>query len=267
MKEDINDILNLIEEAKREEAYSVKLENGQEAKFVPMTAESQKQLIKALVDSPFYSNSFEVVINEILNETYIGETTFLESNLDKFDRTKILIKARSENISDTYIYAFKTEDGKSEEKEISLTKHLEKTTIKKPETETISEGDFEIQLGYPTIGIEHDLEKEIVKSLKKINPENESEMKGHISTIFLINILKYIVSMKIKETTFGFGGLPVEQKIKIGSTLPSALVRKTTKTIDSVYAKAIEDVLSFKFKFKKEDYEGKININNTFFMT
>lgn len=267
MSQDITNILNLIEETKQESSYTVELNNKDNPVFIPMSAEDQKNLIKAVVDSPYYSNIFNVTIIDILEKTYINGGSILSKDIDQYDKTKILLKCRSVNIDDEYTKTFTDDEGKEFEKKISLESHISKNTSKKPKEVKIEHNSYEIILNYPSLKSEYDLEKYIVNQLKKIDESNQYALKGLIATIFLVNIAKYIQSIKIKDTHINFDSISAADKIKVTSPLGSTIINKIIKEIDKTFATGISNLLTYKFKHKSEDYSLKINIDNTFFIT
>ena len=82
----------------------------------------------------------------------------------------------------------------------------------------------------------------------------------------MINILRYIETVTIKETEIPFRTLPLAEKIQIGQSLLSKFTREVVSTIDSHFGKEAMDVITFKFTKDGEEYEEAISIDNTFFM-
>jgi hypothetical protein len=267
MNQDITNILNLIEEVKTESKYSIKTSSDEILEFVPMTADDQKSLIKALVDSPYYSNIFNMTICEILNKCFIGDGSLFDKNLDQYDKTLLIIKTRSINIDDTLKETLKDSDGKDFEKEISLEKHLKSIKSKKPLESIIEDGSYKIVLDYPKLKSEYEIEKYIVSNLRKIDESDHFALKGLISLIFIANVIKYIKTLTVKETEFDFSSLTTLEKFKVGSSLSSSVIKKIVSEIDGKFSKGLDSILTAKFKYKGEDYDIKINIDNTFFIT
>lgn len=266
MSQDITNILNLIEEAKKESIYSVSISTGEVLEFTPMTADDQKNLIKALVDSPYYSNAFNITICDILNKCYVGGSLF-DSNIDLYDKTKLILKSRSVNIDDTIKSKFTNSTGEEFEKEISIDAHLSKLKLKKPTESQIEDGAYKIVIDYPKLKAEYELEQYIVTQLKKIDENDQAALKGLISVLFLINVIKYIKTLTIKDTEFNFNELSTKDKIDVGSKLSSSVIKKIIEEIDNKFSKGVDEILTCNFKHKKEDFSIKINIDNTFFIT
>lgn len=261
----VNDIINLLDEVRSNSSYEVITTKKEKLKFFPMSAEDQKTLIKVLIDSPLYNSKFSVSMYDILNNTYAGEEVFMEKPLSILDRDIILIKSRIENVGDSF--SIKTES--KEDVSISLENHLKSLKISPPKDSKISVGDITVVLNYPTILEDFKLEKHL-ESIIDITTSKEksgqAEIKGIISNIFIINIIKYIRSVKIKDSEINYSSLSVADKMKITQKLNNIVIRKITEEIDSVFSKPLIDIKTIKYTDSGEEKSHLLELDNSFFV-
>jgi hypothetical protein len=102
--------------------------------------------------------------------------------------------------------------------------------------------------------------------LKTLNSADPASLRGLISYIFITNIMKYISVLRIKASEIDFQAIPINERIKIGESLPAKLTRGIILEIDKHFGKKIQEVLSFEFEHESEKYEGSIEINNNLFV-
>lgn len=265
---DVNDILTLIAETKQDASYDVYIPSlGESFKFLPLNANDQKELVKALVDSPFYSNAFNVKFSEILPSIMPPELDL--TKITTFDKALISLKVRQENISDDYTAKIADKKKKEEtfEKVISLSSHLEKVgEIEHPTSQVVKSDGYEVTLSVPSIQTDLEFERYLTSVAVKLDPSNTQELKSMISLFYITNITRYIETLKVKDTEFNFRQLEFQDKLKIGNSLLSNITREIVKSIDSYFGAETQKILEYKFTKDKEDYTNSIVIDNTFFM-
>lgn len=259
---EVNDILKLIEETKTNSKYTVYSPTAEkELDLYPLNAENQKELVKALVDSPFYSTVFNVKFFEILQEVYRDE--FPISDLTILDKPLLAIKIRSENLNDEYTSTFKKDSGEETfTKTISLSSHLESLDVVSPKDTTIEADEYKVDLTLPKMIHDYQFEKYLTSVLKQLENENIKELIGQI---YLTNILKYIKTLVIKDKVINFQSIPIEGRIEIGKTLPAKITRKIIKEIDAHFGPSLSNTITYKFTKNKKEYTGRILVDNTFF--
>lgn len=262
----VNEILTLIEETKQDSRYDVYIPSkGETFKLLPLNANDQKNLVKALVDSPIYSNETNVKFGQMISTILPEELTINE--LTTFDRIFIAIAVRIENIQDDYKFNLKDDEDAPFEKTISLSKHMEKVgKVKHPDATDVEVGDCKSTLSVPSIAQDLEFEMYLAQAASQIKNNDEKGLRGMISTFYMINILRYIETLTIKETEIPFRTLPLGEKIQIGQSLLSKFTREVVSVIDSHFGKEAMDAITIKFTKDGKDYEEAISIDNTFFM-
>lgn len=263
----VNDIINLLDEVRESSSYEVITSKKNKIKFLPMSAEDQKNLIKVMVDSPLYNSKFAVKIYDILGKTYVGEDKFIDLDLSILDRDIILIKCRAENSGDEYEIPLEKEDKKPK---VSLNKHLQSLKFKELEDSNVVDGDISVVINYPTIKKDYELEKYLEKlidvTMSKDNA-TASEIKGLISHLFIVNVIKYIKTVTIRDSVIAYDGLTTSDKLKITANLSSLLIQKITKEIDFKFSKPLKAIKTIKYGPKSDQKEHIISIDNSFFVT
>jgi hypothetical protein len=264
---DIATILNLINETKEESKYDCFIPSiGKKISLFPLNAQHQKEFVKALVDSPYYSTIFNIKLTEILKNIIPATNEIDVGKLNVFDKTLLTLKIRSENITDTITSTHKDEDGKEFTKNYSLKSHLTKLgEIECPQSKTLEIDDYTLVLDYPTIDSEYEFEKYTESILSKIE-NTPKALKGVISNIYILNVLKYVKTLKIKDTEIDFNQLTVSEKVNIGYKLSVKITRAIIDVIDSHFGDGIMKLLTYNFIHNKKQYSNTITISNTFFM-
>ena len=262
----VADILNLIEETKKDSLYDVYIPSkGETYRLLPMTANDQKELVKALIDSPVYSNESNVKFGMILPSILPPELNINE--LTTFDKLFLAITIRKENIKDEYVAKFTDKDGKKFEKEISLTKHLDKVgKVKHPEATEVKVDDIRAVLSIPSISSDLEFENFLAYQATSLKTIDETQLKNIISQLYITNIMRYIEVLEIKGTEIPFRLLPIQDKLQIGSALLSKFTKEAVNAIDEKFGKPTMNVVQYSFKHEGEQYDGNIAIDNTFFM-
>lgn len=272
---DISSILDLIKQTEQESTYDIFIPSlGKSLKFLPMKASDQKELVKALVDSPFYSAMFNVKMFSIINNTLLPGQNINVGDLSSYDRQWINIQLRSHNVSvdyeEEFDYKLEYDSANTKEKfkkSINLLDHLEKKKSNKiPAPVEIIDGDFSLIIGFPNLAAETALEQYISDKVFNIDENNPKSIKSIIAVYYIVNIIKYIKAMKIKSKEIPFEMLPINDKLSIAESLPTTLTRKIISKIDELYGKAVSDILEYTFTKNKNSYTGTINVDNTFFV-
>lgn len=261
---EINDILNLIETVKLENIKSVWCPSlNKDIEILPLNAEHHKMIVKSLVDSPFFSSNFNVVMYNILNSVIKN----VES-LNVLDKQFILLSLRSNNISNDYSLPFTTKDGTESSTIVNLHDHLQSKSHIKNIDNIVHKLDenYTVEIGYPTLLSEYNFESFINKQITSIDQNDQKEIKNTISQLFLTNILSYVKSVTIKDSVIPFDALNMHTKLTVGLKLPSTLTQFIIDKIDQVYGKNINDVLAVEFTENGESYKEQISIDSSFFM-
>lgn len=263
----ISDIFKLIEDAKHENVYNTYVPSlDTEIAFLPLNANHQKQLLKSLVDNPYFSTYFNLAIFSILNEICISAIDINKLNI--LDKQFILLAIRANNIGEEFELEKTDSNNETFKKKIDLFKLLaKKNRIKQLAPKVIEVDSYKATLNYPTLLKEFTFEKLVSNELSKINEENTKAMKNMISYLFIINILQYITDLTIKDNFINFEELEITNQIKIGSQLPSKLINAIISEIDTYFGAKIREVLHYEFVKDGEKYEGELTLDNVFFMS
>ncbi len=264
---DITSILNLINETKEESKYDCFIPSlGKNISLFPLNAQHQKEFVKALVDSPYYSTIFNIKLIDILKNIISPSNEINVGTLNVFDKTLLTLKIRSENVGDNISSTHTDEEGNEFTKNYSLKSHLTKLgEVKCPKSKTIEIDNYTLVLDYPTIDSEYEFEKYMETILSKVE-NTPKALKGVISNIYILNVLKYVKTLKIKDTEINFDELDVSEKVNIGYKLSVKITRAIIDVIDSHFGDAILKLLTYNFTHNKKPYSNTINISNTFFI-
>lgn len=249
---DINEILQLIETTKIEQTKEVWCPSlNRNIKILPLNASHQKDIIKSLMDNPTFNSNFNISIYEILKNV-------VNEDIDNFtilDKKFLLLALRCYNINKFY-------------KKIDLEKFIsEKSeTIKHPEDiSKIIDDSYEVKIGLPTLKTEFEFETFVNNNLQTLNKNDKNIVKQILSHIFIINIISYIKELKIKDNLIPFESLDINEKLIIGSNLPSKLINFIINELDTNYGKVLNQVISFKETGSKQI--EKIKIDGSFFLS
>lgn len=261
----IDDIMGLLDQVKEESIYEVKCVGGKKIKFYPMSSEDQKTLLTVLVDSPVYNNKFNTTIYSILAKTYIGLESFWDLNLTIIDRDLILLTSRAENVGDTYTF----KDDAGEEHKISLKKHINSLKVTPAKPITVKDSGIEVSMDYPTIKEDYEIETAIASHIDRLSQikGNQAEIKDVISTLFILNILKFVKTIKIKETVVNFSTLSVTEKVAISQKLNSILIKKLAEEIDNRFSKTLEEIKTIKYGDSVDPKTYSLTLDNSFFLS
>jgi len=200
-----------------------------------ITTHQQKELIKA-ISNP-YTFVFTRTLKKLLQENITSDINI--DNLTLVDKLVILLKMRSQSISNLIQYSFKCDKCNkniiTKVPLISLVNQLNKISI--PDIE-IAHDMFSIVVGLPTIGSELVLEQDSYISADLRNNE--------IGDFFLRDLLIYIKSINFSKTNISVDLLDVKLRQQYIEKLPAKLlieIREKIKTIKEQLDIVLLDVI------------------------
>jgi len=249
---EIKDFLSALKELDQTTGFNFFIPSLQkEIKFKQLTTEQLKCILKTVVDSPIYNSQFITTFNTIIKENCLDET--VDTNkLTIYDKLLILFKTRVESISPEFTFQFTQE----EIKENNLTFTGEpKTTINLKEhlvnylknkqiflPEVIEYESCSLVCDLPTIETENKLEKELHKNVK-IEVESTDELREIIGETFINELTKYINKVTIGSKELDLFSLDFKSRVKVVEQLPTNMINKTLKYIES-YRNKIKELTS-----------------------
>jgi hypothetical protein len=246
---DIKDFLSVLKELDETTGFNIFIPSLQkEIKFKQLTTEQLKRILKTVVDSPIYNSQFTITFNNIIKENCLDK----EVNVDKFtiyDKLLILFKIRVESISPEFAFQFTEEEIKENNltftgephKIIDLRQHLD-TFLKNKYSflpEVIEYESCSLVCDLPTIETENKLEKELHKTIK-IEVESTEELREIIGETFINELTKYINKITIGSNELDLFSLDFKSRIKVVEQLPTNIINKVLKYIESYRNKVKE---------------------------
>lgn len=252
---EIKDILSLIEEIDTDAGFNVYIPSlSKEITFKQLSTEQLKRLLKTVVDSPIYNTEFTLTFNSIIKENCLTSDISTD-NLTVFDKALILFKTRIESISSDYTIKFtaneiKENNLKQTEKTVSLlekyTEFLDKKFVFEPTV--IEYINYSLICNLPTLKTENRLEKELHKNIK-IEIETPEELRNVVGETFINELTKHFDSITINDKNINLIDLPFKNRIKIVEALPTTVINKAIKYIET-YRSTIKELFTFKLSIE-----------------
>ncbi len=261
-----NEALTAITAATSERKYTVQLPSlsGREITLKEISAGQQKELLKSIVDSPFYKTRFIMAFYDILKNNYQDETILLDS-LTIIDKQSIILKSRIECFGSNYEL---NSDTKLVNNVVDLNLLYAKVkNTKQPDPRIINIDGFELKLKIPTIKDEYNLEQELHSNIDKLDTSNTATIRNVLGDIFTAEISKYIEYININDMNIDFTPLTSKNRIQLLEKLSTKTVQEVIKFIDEI--KEIIDSLATVEVIEKDTDKiviEKIEIDGGFFV-
>lgn len=267
---EIKDFLSALKELDQTTGFDTFIPSLQkEIKFKQLTTEQLKSILKTVVDSPIYNSRFITSFNNIIKENCLDESVNI-NKLNIYDKLLILFKTRIESISPEFVFQFSDEEIKENnltftgeaKKTINLKEHLEEF-LKKEYVflpEVIEYESCSLTCNLPTIDTENKLEKELHKNIK-IEVESTDELREIIGETFINELTKYITDITIGENKLDLSSLDFKNRVKVVEQLPTNIVNKVLKYIES-YRSKIKELTSINISGINKDIPSDASFFN-----
>lgn len=208
------------------------LKNNDISVFIPSLQESrvvkelsfkqQKSIISTIADNAAGALKFQRVINDIVVENAGTD------ELRVTDKLPIILNLRVSALGDEI-----TVDDKIEH----LTNCVDAAYFRIDYLKKVSDQGVTVYLSVPTIKQENALLDICIKEVQK---DNDQLIGSKVNIIYTYEILKYIDSLEIGETTLDFRSLQNKDKVNIIETLPLSLNKKIVEFIQDIKKKEAE---------------------------
>ena len=180
-----NDILQEINSTKTTfEAYAPSTETA--VQFLPLTLAQQKNIIETSVDSSigalFFNNTFYKILKQNIKDDI--------SKYNTIDRVNFALQLRSQ-LSDTYV----KNDTKISLKDLIV---KNKTVNAKVPTNEVTSGNFTFTVQVPNLTLDDKVNTILLNKYRNENI-NGGKLKTLISDLFVFEILKFIVKLKVND--------------------------------------------------------------------
>jgi hypothetical protein len=260
-------ILEALKELDQLNSFSLEIPSIQkEVSFKQLSTEQLKGILKTVVDSPIYNSQFITTFNKIIKDNCISENIDTDQ-FNVYDKILILFKTRIESLSEEYTINFTEEEQKQyslpPSQTINLKEHFNKFLSKKYQFSscTIEHNSIKVVCQLPSLLTENKLEQELHKNIK-IEVESTEELREIVGETFINELTKYIGSLSIGDTSENLLNLTFKNRVKIVEQLPTTLINKVLKYIES-YREKVKELISITFSGLEKD----ISLDASFFNT
>jgi len=216
----VNDIINKLASLNSDEKIPVTIpSSGKIMQFSPISVKQQKNLLKQTLGGVMSLPELLVAFNEIALENCKENA----ESLMVYDRYAVLLELRKNSHGDTI-----TIDGK----------RYDITVLPKGDkvSPSLNSGDVsyksvKVEVKTPTLKEDTAFIKKSAADNKKNKVDDEKEL---ISSMYVLEIVKHINTIKFDGEELRFDTLPLSEKIKIVETLPVSLNQKILNFISKV---------------------------------
>lgn len=257
---DYKSALGLLDQLAGENTYTCYIPSlKKEVMFKAVNAGQQKELLKSIVDSPFYRSKFITTTYKILKDNLVATDVNFD-DFDILDKQVALLKTR--------IDCFNSKYDLSETNSIDLTNvYRTVKNIETPKPETVKESDkIVVHVKPPTVAVEFKLEKELHANSDVMDVNNPNALRAALGEIFIGEISKYVTGVEINGQLIDLTGLSFKERINVLEKFPNTLIQHIIKYIDSVKAK-VDLVTTVEFKQPASEVTTKetFSIDSSFF--
>ena len=265
----VNEIINLVKETNLNDGNVIYIPSLQkEISVKPMTAVHLKNIIKTTVSGVFsntiFNQSFYSILKDILPEDVNTESLTL------IDKIVMMLQLRILNVRPTVKIDMENVGNKDDKKEIefNLSKIISK--IKKYkfyfDSKIIESGQYKVELQCPNVDQEFLFDRFFqIKHIDNIDENDKGQLKSLLGPLFLKEMAQYIKNVTIQTTAIDFYKLSVEQRTSIVEQFPSKLITQILDSIDTVYGKQINDIITVEKTIDDVTYKGTIDIDASLF--
>ena len=224
MNADVKSFLDDLKQVNNASTVSIKVPStSKKATFRKFNVTQQKKLLKSAFDGVQGSIESLNVFNNIVKDNCEDDVDFLLC-----DRIPILLELRKATSGN--IFSIDEKDYNLTELPIYNIKNVNLTT-------TIEDSGIEVTCKVPTIDTDIKINKKIIVELGKLTPEQQQ--KQSIEIVLTYEIVKFVDTIKLGETSLSFNDLGVYEKVKVINELPLSLNNSIIDYISSI--KEVED--------------------------
>lgn len=263
---DFKDALKLLDKLANEQTFKCFVPSVQkELTFKEVTTGQQKELLKSIVDSPFYKSKFITTTYKILKDNFVDDTIKFD-DLTIIDKQLILLKMRIECFDSKY----ELDTPPANVDPILDLNEVYNTAVKitnEPITlkDKIDFKDISICVCVPDVNIEYQLEKELHENIEIANINNTAALRTTLGDIFISEIAKYVTLISFGGEEINLRALPFRLRIQILEKVPVTALRKVIEFIDLTKEK-INSITTVKLQTKdKETKTASFTIDGAFF--
>jgi len=251
----LDNVLSKLKEISSSERIQVQvLSKNSKVPFKPITAKQQKDLIEAASSGPKAAFLYPKVVNSIILEN--SE----EKNILTSDRSLILMSLKVNSFGPVHKIE---KEGKTYELDLQkILNEFDPSTVAFNKQDSFSQGGITINCVVPSLDYENQIIDGFLKSFGS-DFENESKLQKIISDVYILEIVKYIDTIVIKDTesaTIDLKTLNILQKIKAVESITANLVQKAIEFVSK--SKQVENKLTSQ---KIGDETVDINLDTSFF--
>jgi len=234
--------------------------------FKEINTKQQKEILQAIVDSPFYKTKFITTFYKIIKDNFMGEED--PDNFTILDKQLILLKTRSICFSPEYTIT--TDENVNPKVDLNSLYEKSSQSIFDNEIHVLDCGqDIVISVQLPTIKLEFKLEDELHKDLEIMSVNDTNSLRQTLGELFMGEIAKYIISIQIKDSVIDFASFKsFKEKISILEKLPAKAIQSVIEYIDQ-QKEIIDEIVTVNLKDRvtNKEVKVKIDIDSTFFNT
>ena len=213
MSKSISDFISKLDKLNKEKVEVFIPSRDTIVKVKPLNLKQQKDIISSTLGGIKGALDFAQTLNTIVLDNS-GIT-----NLKIYDKLPFCINMRIEALGSQF-------GGDEGNIDLQLVlDNIAEIPFKLEDKKTIQHENLEIGLKVPTLDEENSL---LSKYGKEINPEN-NQLKDDISTLYLLEIIKYMDSLKIDDDIINMSESKISDRVKLIEKLPLAVYTDISK--------------------------------------
>jgi hypothetical protein len=270
MSNNTEEVLQMLKEIETSFTYSVYIPSLQkEISFKQLTTEQLKNLYKTAINKVILNIEFNSRFNEIIKQNCLDKDINID-NLTVYDKVFIFIKTRLECLSGEVKFILTEEEKEDLNTEdnsviVSLIEHYNNFVNKKItfEKQTYEANSCTVVCDLPTLSIENKFQQELTSAT--LSETNTSDKLAEIvGDTFVNEVTKYIISLKVKDTTINLKETDFKTRIDIVKALPSILIKKVLEYIEN-YKQRVNELLSIPIDINSQIIIKEIPLDASFY--
>lgn len=211
----------------------------------PLTIKQQKDLISSSLDGLKGAINY----NKTLNKVVLDCTDLKDLKL--YDKLPIIIGLRKNALGDNYT------DG---DEKIDLERvlgNIKKVPLEIKDTKSVKFKNLVLNLAVPTLKQENILLNKVEQDL---NNETDDMQRG-VGLLYIVELLKYIVSLKVDDEVLDFSEIRISERIEIVENLPLGVYNEVSNFIQAVtlYNNSLTTLDDFEFSVESDFFDSDNN--------
>lgn len=211
----------------------------------PLTIKQQKDLISSSLDGLKGAINY----NKTLNKVVLDCTGLRDLKL--YDKLPIIISLRKNALGKNYT------DGDEKVDLERVLGNIKKLPLEIKDTKSVKFKNLKINLAVPTLKQENIL-------LNKVEQDLDSEAVEHkkgVGLLYIVELLKYMVSVKIDDEVLDFSDIRISERIEIVENLPLSVYNEVSDFIQAVtiYNNSITMLDDFEFSIDSDFFDSDNN--------